>query len=149
MAAEEAVYWTTMKDGTEQKLNDKHGYVLHFPSGELPPNDAFWSLTMTDAKAVLAANPIDLSPPTSRVSLKKHAPKRLIRLFYRIKNRIEQRIGSIGVLVELPYHYSACAIPCEVYGFRSNGVKSIVPKSTNFIPACRVVMLFPEAIVRN
>src|SRR5664280_2130708 len=56
--AEEAVYWTTTKDSTGQKFNSQHDYVLHFPSGGLPPNDAFWSLTMTDAKGVLVANPI-------------------------------------------------------------------------------------------
>ena len=57
--AEEAVYWTTTKDSTGQKLNGQHDYVLHFPSGGLPPNEAFWSLTMTDAKGVLVANPIN------------------------------------------------------------------------------------------
>jgi hypothetical protein len=56
--AEEAVYWTATKDSAGQKLNGQHDYVLHFPSGGLPPNDAFWSLTMTDAKKVLVANPI-------------------------------------------------------------------------------------------
>ena len=57
--AEEAVYWTTAVDSTGQNLNGQHDYVLHFPSGGLPPNDAFWSLTMTDAKGVLVANPIN------------------------------------------------------------------------------------------
>jgi hypothetical protein len=57
--AEEALYWTTTKDSTGQKLNGQHDYVLHFPSGGLPPNDAFWSLTMADAKGVLVANPIN------------------------------------------------------------------------------------------
>ncbi len=57
--AEEAVYWTTTIDSTGQKLNGQHDYVLHFPPGGLPPNDAFWSLTMSDAKGVFAANPIN------------------------------------------------------------------------------------------
>ncbi len=57
--AEESVYWITAKDGTGKKLNGQHDYVLHFPSGGLPPNDAFWSLTMTDAKKVLVANPMN------------------------------------------------------------------------------------------
>jgi len=33
-------------------------YVLHFPPGGLPPVDAFWSLTMADAKERFVANPI-------------------------------------------------------------------------------------------
>ena len=53
----EAVYWTTTVDRAGQTLSGHNGYVLHFPSGGLPPNDAFWSLTMTDAQKRLVANP--------------------------------------------------------------------------------------------
>jgi hypothetical protein len=56
---EEAVYWIATVDGAGHPLNGQHDYVLHFPPGGLPPNDAFWSLTLTDAKGVLAANPIN------------------------------------------------------------------------------------------
>ena len=45
---QEAAYWTTTVDGAGQTLNGQREYVLHFPAGQLPPNDAFWSLTMTD-----------------------------------------------------------------------------------------------------
>lgn len=57
--AEEAAYWTTKKDGTGQALNGRHDYVMHFPAGQLPPNDAFWSLTMTDVAGYMVHNPID------------------------------------------------------------------------------------------
>src|SRR5205809_139125 len=53
----EAVYWTTTVDSAGQTLSGHHDYVLHFPPGGLPPNDAFWSLTMTDAQKRLVANP--------------------------------------------------------------------------------------------
>ena len=53
----EAVYWTTTVDRAAQTLSGHHDYVLHFPPGGLPPNDAFWSLTMTDAQKRLVANP--------------------------------------------------------------------------------------------
>jgi len=55
---EEAVYWTAVKDGTGDPLNGAHDYRLHFPPGELPPNHAFWSLTMSDARARMIENPI-------------------------------------------------------------------------------------------
>jgi hypothetical protein len=57
--AQEAAYWTTISDSAGRALNGQHGYVLHFPAGQLPPNDAFWSLTMTDAVGYMVSNPID------------------------------------------------------------------------------------------
>lgn len=46
---QEAVYWTTNVDGAGNRLSGQHDYTLHFPPGRLPPNRAFWSLTMGDA----------------------------------------------------------------------------------------------------
>jgi hypothetical protein len=56
---EEAVYWTATVDGAGQMLTGAHDYRLHFPPGGLPPNNAFWSLTMTIAPGYLVANPIN------------------------------------------------------------------------------------------
>jgi hypothetical protein len=63
---EEAVYYTTTVDSAGQPLTGAHDYVLHFPSGELPPNNAFWSLTMTIAPGYLVANPINRYSPGDR-----------------------------------------------------------------------------------
>ncbi len=71
--AEESVYWITAKDSAGQKLSGQHDYVLHFPAGGLPPNDAFWSLTMTDARKVLVANSIDRYSVGDRSGLVKNA----------------------------------------------------------------------------
>lgn len=57
--AQEAAYWTTVVDGAGRRLNGQHEYVLHFPVGQLPPNDAFWSLAMTDVVGYMVPNPID------------------------------------------------------------------------------------------
>jgi hypothetical protein len=57
--AQEAVYWTTTVDGMGRALNGRRNYVLHFSAGQLPPNDAFWSLTMTDVAGYMVSNPID------------------------------------------------------------------------------------------
>ena len=54
---QEAVYWTRTTDSAGRTLSGQDEYVLHFPAGSLPPNDGFWSLTMTDAQARLVANP--------------------------------------------------------------------------------------------
>ena len=56
---QEAMYWTTSKDGTGHTLNGRHDYIMHFPAGQLPPNNAFWSLTMSDAKNRFVANPLN------------------------------------------------------------------------------------------
>ena len=57
--AQEAAYWTTVVDGAGRRLNGQHAYVLNFPVGQVPPNDAFWSLAMTDVVGFMVSNPID------------------------------------------------------------------------------------------
>src|ERR1700674_4362577 len=70
---EEAAYWTTTRDGSGRTLSGRHEYVLHFPAGQLPPNDAFWSLTMTDVVGFMVSNPIDRSSVGSRSGLVQNA----------------------------------------------------------------------------
>ena len=59
---QEAMYWRTNVDGAGHTLSGEHDYIPHFPPGGLPPNDAFWSLTMADygsgAKERFVANPL-------------------------------------------------------------------------------------------
>ena len=55
---QEAMYWWTNADGAGHALSGAHDYVMHFPAGGLPPNRAFWSLTMGDAHNHFVANPI-------------------------------------------------------------------------------------------
>lgn len=66
---DEAGYWTTTTDGSGQRLNGRHDYALHFPPGQLPPNDAFWSLTMTDVVGYMVDNPGKRSSIDDRSSL--------------------------------------------------------------------------------
>ena len=66
---QEAMYWTTSKDGAGHRLDGRHDYMMHFPPGGLPPNDAFWSLTMGDAKNRFVANPINRYSVSDRSGL--------------------------------------------------------------------------------
>jgi hypothetical protein len=56
---EDAVYPLAETDTDDQPLNGDNDYVLHFNKDELPPVDAFWSVTMYDADGFQAANPIN------------------------------------------------------------------------------------------
>jgi len=59
--AVEATYPFTKEDATGQPLDgSKHNYTLTFPAGQLPPVNAFWSVTMYDGKSqFLIKNPIN------------------------------------------------------------------------------------------
>lgn len=56
---EEAVYPNTSLDSSGEALNGKNHYKLHFAKGEVPPADAFWSLTMYDSEGFLIESAIN------------------------------------------------------------------------------------------
>jgi hypothetical protein len=57
---QEAMYPAYQVDSTGQKLNGANRYTLRFAPGQLPPVNAFWSLTMYELPAsLLVANPIN------------------------------------------------------------------------------------------
>lgn len=60
-SAAEAVYPLTKHDATGETLDgSKHDYTITFPAGQLPPVNAFWSVTMYDGKTqLLVKNSID------------------------------------------------------------------------------------------
>jgi hypothetical protein len=70
---EEAMYWWANADGAGHALNGEHDYMMHFPPGGLPPNDAFWSLTMGDAKNRFVASPINRYSVSDRSGLVPNA----------------------------------------------------------------------------
>ena len=57
----EAMYPYTRTDAKGETLDgSKHNYTLTFPADQLPPVNAFWSLTMYDGKnQLLIKNPVD------------------------------------------------------------------------------------------
>jgi hypothetical protein len=59
--AAEAAYPFTRVDGKGETLDgSKHDYTITFAKGQLPPVNAFWSVTMYDGKSqLLIANPIN------------------------------------------------------------------------------------------
>ncbi|HEY4195782.1 MAG TPA: DUF1214 domain-containing protein [Mucilaginibacter sp.] len=70
---EEAMYWSTHSDGAGSALDGQSNYVMHFPAGQLPPNKAFWSITMGDAKNHFVPNPINRYSVSDRSDLVQNA----------------------------------------------------------------------------
>jgi hypothetical protein len=66
---QEAMYWWTNVDGAGHTLSGKRDYIMHFPPGGLPPNHAFWSLTMGTAKNHFVPNPINRYSVSDRSGL--------------------------------------------------------------------------------
>jgi hypothetical protein len=57
---QEAMYPAYYVDAAKQKLDGANRYTLHFAPGQLPPVNAFWSLTMYDEpQSLLVANPLN------------------------------------------------------------------------------------------
>ena len=70
---QEAMYWKTQVDRAGHVLSGEHNYIVHFPPGGLPPVDAFWSLTMADAKERFVSNPINRYCVSDRSGLVRNA----------------------------------------------------------------------------
>lgn len=66
---QEAMYWWTNTDGAGHALSGVHDYVIRFRSGELPPNDGFWSITLGDARNHFVPNSINRYSVSDRSGL--------------------------------------------------------------------------------
>jgi len=55
----ETVYPLAVDDAEGRPLSGRHRYAIRFPRGELPPADAFWSLTVYGEDRYLVPNSID------------------------------------------------------------------------------------------
>ena len=56
---EDAFYPLSLVDGDGEPYDSANRYALHFTAEQLPPVDAFWSITMYDTDSYLVDNPID------------------------------------------------------------------------------------------
>ena len=55
----DAIYPMNIADAESKPMTGGQKYVLHFSKEELPPVEAFWSVTMYDAEGYQTANPIN------------------------------------------------------------------------------------------
>ena len=70
---EDAIYPLIVADADGKPPTGDHNYILHFSKAELPPVDAFWSVTMYDAEGFPVANAINRFALGDRDALKYNA----------------------------------------------------------------------------
>lgn len=70
---QDAVYPTSLKGADGSDYSGANKYTMHFPKGQLPPTEGFWSITMYDANYFFVANPINRYSISPRQSLKANA----------------------------------------------------------------------------
>lgn len=67
---EDAIYPLNVADADGKPVSAENKYVLHFAKVELPPANAFWSLTMYDVEGFQVANPLNRFAIGDRDALK-------------------------------------------------------------------------------
>lgn len=70
---QDAVYPTSEVDGDGKPYSGANKYVMHFPKGQTPPVDAFWSITMYNADYFFVDNPLNKYTVSPRNDLKYNA----------------------------------------------------------------------------
>lgn len=78
---EDAIYPMCVGDAEGKPMLGENNYVLHFEKSELPPVDAFWSVTMYDEAGYQVANPINRFAIGDRDAL-KYNPDGSLDLFF-------------------------------------------------------------------
>ncbi len=71
---EDAVYPETNIDCNSEILHGSKNYLVHFEKDQIPPTNAFWSLTAYDSKIYLIENPIHRYNLTSKQNVMKLNP---------------------------------------------------------------------------
>ncbi|MBX3390521.1 MAG: DUF1254 domain-containing protein [Phycisphaeraceae bacterium] len=69
----DAVYPTSEADASGKPYDGTKKYVIHFDKGQMPPANAFWSITMYDADFFFVNNPLNRYTVSSRSKFKENA----------------------------------------------------------------------------
>jgi hypothetical protein len=69
----DAIYPTSLKDASDSAYDGANKYVVHFPEGQLPPAEGFWSITMYNSSYFFVANPINRYSISARQNLTRNA----------------------------------------------------------------------------
>jgi hypothetical protein len=69
---QDAVYPTSEVDAEGKPYSGANKYVMHFPKGQMPPVNGFWSLTMYNAEYFFYGNQLNRYTLSARDDLKKN-----------------------------------------------------------------------------
>ncbi|WP_159715174.1 DUF1254 domain-containing protein [Geminicoccus flavidas] len=70
---EDAVYPLNLGDSTGRPLNGENKYTIHFDAANMPPVDAFWSITLYDREGFQVANSLNRFAVASWMPFKHNA----------------------------------------------------------------------------
>ena len=70
---QDAIYPIAEVDADSKPFDAANRYVMHFPTGQLPPVDGFWSLTMYDGHYFFVPNKLNRYTLSARNALKHNA----------------------------------------------------------------------------
>jgi hypothetical protein len=70
---QDAIYPTSETGPDGKPYDGANKYLVHFPPGQLPPVNGFWSLTMYNADYFFVENPLNRYSISARQDLKKNA----------------------------------------------------------------------------
>jgi hypothetical protein len=106
--AEDAVYPLSVFDADGKPLDGDNDYAMHFEKEELPPVDAFWSVTMYDAEGFQVGNEIDRFAIGDRDELTYNADGSLDLLLQherpaddQVSNWLPSPRGPLGITMRL------------------------------------------------
>ena len=90
---EDAVYPLNLADGDGKPARAENNYVLHFDKSQLPPVEAFWSLTMYDEAGFQVANSINRFAIGDRDQL-KYNPDGSLDLYIQHQSPAPEKEGN-------------------------------------------------------
>ena len=73
---EDAIYPFNLGDETGKPLDGANKYAIRFGKEEIPPADAFWSITLYDNEGYQVANPLNRFAVSSWMPFKRDATAR-------------------------------------------------------------------------
>lgn len=80
---EDAIYPLSLGDSEGKPLDGSNAYVLHFDKADIPPVDAFWSVTLYDKEGFQVANSLNRFAISSWMPLQRNADGSLDLYFQR------------------------------------------------------------------